>query len=419
MRTPAELLADAAHLAATERTAGWLDQLTDDGLITRGQPATDRRRGRRRLADPHPAPRRARRPRPPARCCAAAVAERPLDGARNTTNVLYSRIADQGRFDPVGESWADWTPRVDNPEWRRLPHRPRRCGRRPRAASWAARSPRTRRRGRSRLSAPYRSTEVRACRVGAAGGDRRGLPGAVRPRRRRPTLSARRPSPGRSRPTPPTGPRGAPSAAPRSTGRRRELSDGQLRMRVRACEREKPWAPRYVGNELAGTRQAAAHQHQTAALRAGAKPTPPKPPATTPGTPGSPGRPPTRPRSPHALDEQAADAAAARRRPRPVARPHRHDPGQGRTRRRPCSPNATPPTSTPNPSSPPRSGSPLTAPATPPTTRTAPSPTPTWSACRRRGRRRPRRRHRRPEAPRPTVVPMMPTSAVPTGTTVR
>src|SRR5689334_17664314 len=46
-----------------------------------------------------------------------------------------------------------------------------------------------------------------------------------------------------------------------------ELSDGQLHMRVRAWQREKPWSPRYVGNELAGTRQAAAHQHRVAALR--------------------------------------------------------------------------------------------------------------------------------------------------------
>jgi hypothetical protein len=51
-----------------------------------------------------------------------------------------------------------------------------------------------------------------------------------------------------------------------------ELSDGQLRMRVRAWEREKPWSPRYVGNELAGTRQAAAHQHRVAALRAARSP---------------------------------------------------------------------------------------------------------------------------------------------------
>lgn len=46
-----------------------------------------------------------------------------------------------------------------------------------------------------------------------------------------------------------------------------ELSDGQLRVRVRAHDRESAWAPRYVGNELAGTRQAAATYEQTAAIR--------------------------------------------------------------------------------------------------------------------------------------------------------
>jgi hypothetical protein len=38
-------------------------------------------------------------------------------------------------------------------------------------------------------------------------------------------------------------------------------------VRVRAHEREAAWAPRYVGNELAGTHQAAATYRQTAALR--------------------------------------------------------------------------------------------------------------------------------------------------------
>jgi hypothetical protein len=47
-----------------------------------------------------------------------------------------------------------------------------------------------------------------------------------------------------------------------------ELSDGQLRMRVRGYEREKAWAPRYVANELAATHQAADAQHRNAALRA-------------------------------------------------------------------------------------------------------------------------------------------------------
>jgi hypothetical protein len=46
------------------------------------------------------------------------------------------------------------------------------------------------------------------------------------------------------------------------------MSDGQLRVRIRAAEREENWAPRYVGNELAGTHQAADAQRRTAALRA-------------------------------------------------------------------------------------------------------------------------------------------------------
>jgi hypothetical protein len=47
-----------------------------------------------------------------------------------------------------------------------------------------------------------------------------------------------------------------------------EMSDGQLRLRIRAYEREKAWAPRYVANDLAGTTQAAAKQRETAAVRA-------------------------------------------------------------------------------------------------------------------------------------------------------
>ena len=46
-----------------------------------------------------------------------------------------------------------------------------------------------------------------------------------------------------------------------------EVTDGRLRIRVRAWEREQAWGPRCVGHELAGTRQAATHHHQTAALR--------------------------------------------------------------------------------------------------------------------------------------------------------
>jgi hypothetical protein len=46
-----------------------------------------------------------------------------------------------------------------------------------------------------------------------------------------------------------------------------EMSDGQLLMRVRAYQREQNWAPQYVANELAGTRQAADRHRATATLR--------------------------------------------------------------------------------------------------------------------------------------------------------
>ena len=42
------------------------------------------------------------------------------------------------------------------------------------------------------------------------------------------------------------------------------LSDGRLRMRVRAMEREQIWAPRYVGDELDATEQAAARHRADA-----------------------------------------------------------------------------------------------------------------------------------------------------------
>lgn len=45
-----------------------------------------------------------------------------------------------------------------------------------------------------------------------------------------------------------------------------EMSTGQLRVRIRAYDREKTWAPEYVANQLAGTRQAADQHRHDAAL---------------------------------------------------------------------------------------------------------------------------------------------------------
>jgi len=119
VRTAAELLADASQLAATERTATWLDQLTDTGAITGGE--------RARIAAEDGAASLTRVLRraelaghDPRQVLGDAVEASSFDGARNLSNVIYSRIRQVhgDQLDPVGESFADWTPCVDNPEWR-------------------------------------------------------------------------------------------------------------------------------------------------------------------------------------------------------------------------------------------------------------------------------------------------------------
>jgi conjugative relaxase-like TrwC/TraI family protein len=266
VRIAAELLADAAQLAATERTATWLDQLTHIGAITEterariaaedGAATLTRVLRRAELAGHNPH-----------QVLSDAVTASPLDGARNLSNVIYSRIrhAHGNQLDPAGESFADWTPRVDNPEWRDY------------------------------LAALADAADRRAIDLGRDTADQ-AAPWAVEAFGPVPTdavdrsawerqagmVAAVRELAGHDDPTDALGPAPKPGqveqyaayrAAWRTLGRPEvdreelELSDGQLRARVRGYEREIPWAPRYVGNELAGTRQAAATHRQTAALR--------------------------------------------------------------------------------------------------------------------------------------------------------
>ncbi len=267
VRTAAELLATAAQMAATERTAAWLDQLTDSGQLTTDQ--------RARIAAADGAASLARVLRraelaghDPRQVLCEAVADRPLEGARNPTHVIYARItkAHERDLDPVGNAWADWTPRTDNPEWRDY------------------------------LTALATGADERAAELGRRTAD--DVPtwaveafGALpadpversRWERRAGQVAAYRELRGHEHPTEALGPAPAPGqpeayaafrAAWRTLGRPEtdreelQLSDGQLRMRIRANEREVTWAPRYVANELAGTRQAAARQHELATLRA-------------------------------------------------------------------------------------------------------------------------------------------------------
>ncbi len=263
-RTAAELFADAAQLAATERTTASLDQLVDAGALTEdqrariaaedGTGALTRILRRAELAghDPHAV-------------LTEAVERGPLTGARSVSNVIYSRVRDTGRFDPVGETWAAWIPRTDNIEWNTY------------LSTLAdAADARARQLGTELADEPQRWAAESFGAVPEAGPERdQWIAAAGR-------VAAYRELRGHDDPDDALGSAPQPGqveqfaahrAVWRELGRPEidrehlELSNGQLRMRVRAYEREAAAAPRYVGNELTGTREAADHQRQTAALR--------------------------------------------------------------------------------------------------------------------------------------------------------
>jgi hypothetical protein len=117
VRTPAELLTDAAELATAGRTARWFDQLVAEGhlspaarvaLATEDGSATLTQLLRRaELAGGDPQ-----------QILTDAVTCRPLTDARQITNVLHHRITETTALDPVGTTYAEWVPAVDDPQWR-------------------------------------------------------------------------------------------------------------------------------------------------------------------------------------------------------------------------------------------------------------------------------------------------------------
>ncbi|MGD9986344.1 MobF family relaxase [Pseudonocardia sp.] len=276
LRAAVELLADASQLAATDRTAGWLDQLTADGVLSQAD--------RRRIAAEDGAASLTRILRraelaghDPRAVLAAAVAGRPLDGARNLTNVIHTRIADAGLpLDPVAATWAARVPTVDDPQYQRyldqlgavVDERAAALGAAAAAdpPAWALAAL-----GTQPDDAGGRQRWQEAA---AAVGAHRELThdGAAREREdaragRVGDVLGRAPKPGQIEHY--AAFRGAWRALGRPEIDREtaELSDGQLRMRIRGAARDEAWAPRFVGNELAATRQAAEGHRRNASLR--------------------------------------------------------------------------------------------------------------------------------------------------------
>jgi AAA domain len=264
VRTPAELLADAAELATAGRTARWLDQLAADGHLTVEQRvalaaedggATLTRLLRRAELAGHD----------PRQILTDAVTSRPLDDARQLSNVLHHRITESVSLDPVAGTYTDWIPRVEDPNWRQY-------------LVTLAETADTRRHELGREVAvrqPQWAVEAfgPAPNVASAREEWADRAAAVAAHREltghddEATALGDPPKPGQVEAY------ASWRAAWRALGRPEadrdelEMSDGQLHVRVRAYQREEKWAPRYVANELAGTTQIAAQHRATAAVR--------------------------------------------------------------------------------------------------------------------------------------------------------
>ncbi len=263
VRTPGELFADACEIAVANRTAGWLDQAVQDGTLTAHQRATiaaeDGAATLSRLLrqvevaghDPHSA-------------LTEAIARRDLDDARQITNVLHRRIVDHHALEPFGDEFRDWIPLVDNPQWstylqelatqadrRRIVLGEEAAESRP---QWAIETlgelpdDET-----ERLRWIRKAGNVAAQRELTTFDDQaEALGGAPAPGQVEAYASWHSAWRALGRPT-----------ADRAEA---EMSTGQLRVRIRAYEREKTWAPAYVGNHLAATRQAAEQRRNDAVL---------------------------------------------------------------------------------------------------------------------------------------------------------
>ncbi|MGQ0481990.1 MAG: MobF family relaxase [Pseudonocardia sp.] len=288
-RTAAERLAAVAEVVVAERTTGWFDELTATGELTIAQ--------RRRLAAEDgvaklaPVLRRVEMAgRDPCTALAAALQGRSLDGAHRISNVLVHRLADGRALEPVGESFASWTPATDDPALAAQLAQISAAGDRrvtELGAELAARESRGEPSWASHVlgelpdaatDPPAHAAWVHRAGVIAAHREVAGLdelPTAWTDR----TASHEHVYGELLGPAPHARQVEAHAswrAAWRASGQpdidrdERRMSDGQLRMRVRAWEREKPWAPRRVDNQLAGTIQAARHHRETEQLRTAA-----------------------------------------------------------------------------------------------------------------------------------------------------
>jgi len=264
LATIGERFADVAEQATAGRTATMLDRLLGDGALTPAQRAM--------LAADEGTVSLARVLRQaeiaghdPDQVLRNAISSRNLGDARSLASVIHHRITDTVDLHPKGDTYADWVPKVDHPAWQRhlndlarlADQRRTQLGEAVAEArpQWAVEHL-----GRVPDDEAERNAWVERAAAVTAHRELTGHDHAVEP-------LPRAPRPGQVETY------ASWRAAWRALGRdeasraEAEMSDGQLRVRVRAYQREDAWAPDYVAPELSGTQQAAQRHRGNAELR--------------------------------------------------------------------------------------------------------------------------------------------------------
>jgi conjugative relaxase-like TrwC/TraI family protein len=264
LRAITERFTDVAELATAGRTATLLDRLVNDGTLTPGQ--------RVALAADDGTDSLARVLRQaelaghdPDRVLRDAVTGRDLSDARSLASVLHQRITATTDLHPRGDTYAGWTPKVDDPVWQRHLNDLASLADRRRAElghQVAAERPQWAIEALGRVPDQPDEQDAWTRRAAAVAAHREltghddgetALPGPPKRGQVEAYASWR--------------------AAWRALGRdeasraEAEMSDGQLRARVRAYQREQAWAPDYVAPDLSGTIQAAQRHRGDAELR--------------------------------------------------------------------------------------------------------------------------------------------------------
>jgi conjugative relaxase-like TrwC/TraI family protein len=278
-RTAAERLGAVAEVVVAERTTMWLDELTATGELSFAQ--------RRRLAAEDgtgklaPVLRQVEMAGQDPRAALAAAIRgagetgRGLDDARQVSNVLVHRLTQNRSLDPVGDRFAAWAPATTDPALAATLAQITEAGdaRRHDLGETLAVDPPV---WADELLGPVPDQDTdpaaRAEWVARAGtiAAHREIAGLTEEPADPAELLGLAPKPGQIEAYASWRAAWRASGQPDIDRDERQMSNGQLRMRVRAWEREQVWAPRRVDNELAGTIQAAEHHRATAELRTAA-----------------------------------------------------------------------------------------------------------------------------------------------------